>query len=151
MSLTLSAQPGFTELVDATFDDGNPLSSGVMKPLNADAKFAAVRNEQFWGYYRNGETIVLPVSAADGYQYSLSELVFAFSWYWTGSATGPLEGTQSAPTRGSTSGGGTILQMGADIDQGSGLVSTLVSYYSGTQHDTNDGILKVIIHAQRNR
>jgi hypothetical protein len=41
--------------------------------------------------------------------------------------------------------------MGADINPSTGVVSTLVSYFSGTQHDTNDGILKVLVHAQRNR
>lgn len=151
MSLTLSAQPGFTEIPDTTFAAGNAASSSAMTALNDDAKFAAVRNEQFYGYYRNGETVVLPVSPADGYEYSMSELRFSHSWYWTGSATGPCDGTETPPPRGATSGSGLILQLGADVNQQTGLVTTNVSYYKTGEQDTNDGILMVITHAQRNR
>ena len=151
MSLTLSAQPGFTELVDSTFNTGNPVSAATNKSLNADVKFAAVRNEQFWGFYRNGETVALPVSPADGYEYSQSELVYSWSWYWTGSAPTALNGTQSPPTGGATSGSGTLLQMQSQVNQSTGLVSTVVSYYKTAQQDTNDGILMVITHAQRDR
>jgi hypothetical protein len=151
VSLTLSAQPGFTEIPDTTFAAGNAASSSAMTALNDDAKFAAVRNEQFFGYYRNGETVVLPVSPADGYEYSMSELRFSHSWYWTGSATGPCAGTQTPPPRGATSGSGLLLQLGADVNQATGLVSTMVSYYKTGEQDTNDGILLVITHAQRNR
>jgi hypothetical protein len=151
MSLTLSTQPGFTELADNTFDPGNPATDTVMKQLNADAKFAAVRSEQFWGYYSNGETVALPVSAADGYQYQREELLYSHSWYWTGSATGPCAGTQTPPPRGATSGQGTLLQLGADVNQLTGIVSTVVSYYKSSEQDTNDGILLVITQALRMR
>ena len=151
MSLILTSQPGFTELPDSTFDAGNPLTSAAMKSLNADAKFGAVRNEQFWGYYGNDETITLPVSPVDGYEYARNELIYEFNWYWTGSSPGNLNGTHVAPQRGSTSGQGTLLQMGADINQSTGLVSTKVSYYKTSQMDTTDGILKVTVHAQRSR
>lgn len=151
MSLTLTSQPGFTEVTDATFDTGNPVTSAALKSVNADAKFAAVRNEQFWGYYRNGETVMLPVSAADGYEYSRKELLYSWSVYWTGSQLTALNGTQSAPAGGATSGSGTPLQMKFNVDQTTGLVSTIVSYYKTSQQDTNDGILLVVTHAQRNR
>lgn len=151
MSLTLSAQPGFTEVPDTTFAAGNAASSSAMTALNDDAKFATVRNEQFFGYYRNGETVALPVSPADGYQYAMSELRFSHSWYWTGSATGPCNGTQTPPPRGATSGSGLVLQLGADVNQATGLVTTLVSYYKSNEDDSTDGILMVITHAQRNR
>lgn len=151
MSLTLTAQPGFTELADTTFDAGNPATDVVMKQLNADAKFAAVRCEQFWGYYANGETVTLPVSAADGYAYQRSELLYTHSWYWSGAATGPCAGTQTPPPRGATSGQGTLLQLGADVNQLTGVVSTNVSYYKTSQTDTNDGILLVVVLALRMR
>jgi len=122
-----------------------------MKQLNADAKFAAVRCEQFWGYYKNGETVALPISAADGYAYSRPELLYSHSWYWTGAATGPCNGTQTPPPRGATSGQGTLLQLGADVNQLTGAVSTNVSYYKSSESDTNDGILLVVILAQRLR
>ena len=48
MSLTLSAQPGFTELPDSDFDAGNVASDTNMKALNAASKFGVVRNEQVY-------------------------------------------------------------------------------------------------------
>ena len=119
--------------------------------LNAAAKFGVVRNEQFWGYYRNGETVGLPTSPADGYVYARNELVYTWSIYWTGAATGACNGTQVAPARGATSGSGTMLQVGALVDQATGVVTTNVSYYKTAQTDTNDGILLVTVHAQRQR
>src|SRR5579862_4542588 len=151
MSLTLSSQPGFTELADNTFDAGNPATDTVMKQLNADAKFAAVRCEQFYGYYANGETVIIPVSPADGYQYQREELLYSHSWYWTGAATGACNGTQTPPPRGATTGQGQLLQMGADVSQLTGVVSTNVSYFKSSEMDTNDGILLVVTHALRMR
>jgi len=150
-ALTLGTQPGFTELADSTFDAGNAASDSALKELNAAAKFGVVRNEQFWGYYRNGETVALPVSPADGYAYDRSELIYSYSMHWTGGAVGACNGTQTAPPRGATSGQGQVIQFGADVDMASGAVSTNVSYYKTSQTDTNDGILKVITHAQRSR
>lgn len=149
--LTLTTQPGFTEIADASFASGAAASDAVFKSLNADAKFAAVRNEQFYGYYANGETVVLPESPADGYQYSRSELLYSFGWYWTGAPGGPCGGTMTPPARGATSGQGQMLQMGANVDQTTGVVSTAVSYFKSSEQDTNDGILLVITHAQRSR
>ncbi len=151
MSLTLSAQPGFTEVVDSTFDTGASLSSSAMKSLNADAKFAAVRNEQFWGYYRSGETVVLPTSPADGYEYSQAELVYSWSLYSSAPPMGALAGTQSAPTPAANSGPGTLLGVSQNVNQATGLVTCSAVYFNGTQTNTTDGILMVITHAQRSR
>jgi len=152
MSLTLSESPGFTEIASDTFDDGNAATDVTMKQLNANAAFAAVRCEQFWGYYRNGETVSLPVSAADAYQYQRSELIYTHSWYWMGSATGPCNGTQTPPPRGAGSGSGTLLGAAADVNQLTGVVSTVVSYFGGgQQQNTGDGILLVVTLAQRMR
>jgi hypothetical protein len=151
MSLTLSTQPGFTEIPDSSFASGSPVSDSVMTAINEDAKFGVVRNEQFYGYYANGETVNLPVSPADGYSYSRPELFYAWSVYWTGSATGPCQGTETPPPRGATSGQGQLLQMGFNVDQATGLVSCNVSYFKTSEQDTNDGILLVMTHAQRSR
>jgi len=151
MSLSLGSQPGFTEISDATFDAGNAASDAALKALNAAAKFAAVRNEQFFGYYRNGEMVALPTSPADGYAYARSELRYSCSWYTTGSAIAACNGTLTPPTPGASTGQGTILGMLSNVDQASGAVRTVVSYYKTSQMDTTDGILLVITHAQRSR
>jgi len=151
MSLTLGTQPGFTEVADAVFTAGNPVTDTSMKQLNAAAKFAAVRNEQFYGYYRGGETVILPVSPADGYQYSRSELLYSCSLYTSLSAQGALNGTQTPPPGGTTSGAGTLLWFAVKVDQATGLVSTTVAYYKTGEQDTGDGIAFVVTHAQRSR
>ena len=151
MSLTLLVAPGFTEVPDANFASGATASDADLKALNADAKFAEVRNEQFWGFYKNGDTVALPVSAADGYHYTRSELLYSYSWWWTGSCPSVCGGTQVAPTKGATSGNGTLLQMWADINQATGVVTTQASYFKSSQTDTGDGVLLVIVHALRVR
>jgi len=153
-TLTLTSQPGFAEVPEFSFDAGNPATAANMKSLNAAAKFAAVRTEEFWGYYKNGEVIQLPVSMADGYAYAREELRYSWSVWWTGAAPGSaLNGTQATPSRGATGGPGHLLQLGFNVGQGTGVVTCDVSYHQdgGAQTDTNDGILMVITHAKRQR
>lgn len=151
MSLSLGEQPGFTAVPANTFDADTPVVDSLFKQMSENAQFAAVRNEQFYGYYANGETVVLPVSPVDGYQYSRAELLYSWSVFWTGSAIGGTEGQMAAPPKGPTSGDGQLLQFGANVDQASGLVSCGASYWKSSEQDTNDGILLVITHAQRSR
>jgi len=47
---------------DAGIRDGRDF-----KALNAAAKSAGGADGGVWGYYKNGETVALPVSPADGY------------------------------------------------------------------------------------
>lgn len=151
-TLVLSSQPGFVPVPDSALDAGQPATAATFKALNSNAAFAAVRTEQFWGYYKHGETIVLPISPADGYAYAREELRYTWSIFWTGSPPGSaLLGTQTAPSRGATSGEGTVLSMGFNVDQGSGLVECLVSYFKTAQQDKQDGILMVMTHATRQR
>lgn len=153
-TLTLSSQPGFAEVPDSAFDAGNAASAANLKALNAAAKFAAVRTEEFWGFYKHGETVQLPVSPADGYVYARDELRYTWSIYWTGAPPGgALNGTQGTPTRGSTSGGGHVLQMGFLVNQATGGVTCEVDYHvkDGAQTNTTDGILLVTVHAKRAR
>jgi len=153
-TLTLTSQPGFSAVPDSAFDAGNPVTAANMKSLNAAAKFAAVRTEEFWGYYKHGETVALPVSPADGYAYAREELRYTWSVYWTGAAPGSvLAGAQTPPARGATGGSGQLLQMGFNVNQGTGLIACDVSYYrdGGAQTDTNDGILLVMVSAKRSR
>jgi hypothetical protein len=152
MSLTLTSQPGFTEIPVSTFADGNPASDSAFKSLNAATKFAAVRNEQFYGYYANGQTVVLPVSPADGYQYSREELMYAWSLYSSSSPTDFEPGQETPPVTGPPSGSGTLLGIGPWwVDQATGVVHLTTSYFKSSQSVTTDGILCVITHAQRQR
>jgi hypothetical protein len=152
-SLVLGSQPGFTEIPDSTFDNGNTAGASTLKSINAAVKFAAVRTEEFYGYYKDGETVQSPVSAADGYQYSRAELRYVWSMYCTGSSPSALNGTQSAPNPAAATGGGELLGVLFNVNQASGLVSCNVSYYKpgGAQTDTHDGIVMVTTIAKRSR
>jgi len=152
MSLTLTGgPPTFTEIPDEDLDAGQILTAAILQAINADANWAAVSCEDFWGYYRNRETVALPTSAADGYAYSRMELLYTWEIYDTHPSTGALNGTQSAPTTGPPSGPGPILQMGFYVNQSSGLVNCQVSYYqnNSSETDTTDGILLVHTLARR--
>jgi hypothetical protein len=151
MSLTLTTQPGFTEIADATFAAGNPVTDSAMIALNDAAKFAVVRNEQFYGYYASGDTVVLPVSPADGYAYSRAELLYSWSLYATYPPLGPCAGRMTPPPMGSTSGQGTLLYWSGGVDPATGLVSLNTAYYKSSQQNTGDGILFVVTQAQRQR
>jgi hypothetical protein len=153
MTLVLAKEPGFTDIADTAFDPGQAATDTDLKALNDNAKFAAVRSEEFWGYYQHGETVALPVSLADGYQYAREELLYAWAVVWTGAGPGNLNGTQEAPTPGATSGAGVVLQMGFSVNQGTGEVSCVVSYWKDSvgQSNTNDGILLVHTFAKRAR
>jgi hypothetical protein len=152
-TLELSSEPGFTEIPENTYDAGNPITAATAKALNANAAFAAVRSEEFWGYYRHGETVALPISDADGYTYAREELRYVWSLYATSPSTGALNGTQDTPSLAAPSGAGTPLKMLFQVDQDSGAVSCAVNYYKngGAETPTNDGILVVMTLAKRLR
>jgi len=152
--MTLEAEPGFTEMLDAWLATGMPLTTAVVKALNAAIKFAAVRTEVFYGYYAIGETVPVPTSLIDGYNYSREELRYVWSVYWTASpGPGFVEGSIIAPTTGATSAAGTLLQFGYYVDQNTGDISGKTSYYTPgkSQSDTTDGILMVHTIAKRLR
>lgn len=152
MPLTLGSVPGFTDIADALLDAGNALTAAIAKAIKGNSEYAAVRNEQFWGFYKHGETVQVPTSLEDGYVYSRAELRYSWSFYWSGGPPGSaLNGTQVLPARGATGGDGTLLQFGALIDEATGDITTDVSYYKTAQTNTHDGILLVITHAQRDR
>jgi len=104
--LIFSQQPGAVDLADSTFDQDKPVTDVALKQLNQNAKFAMVRVEFFQGYYKHGETVVLPVSPVDGYAYSRAELRYLWSIYSTRPATGATGGTQAPPALGSEQIGG---------------------------------------------
>ncbi|MDE2097877.1 MAG: hypothetical protein KGL39_11560 [Patescibacteria group bacterium] len=152
--LTLESEPGFTEVLDAVLATGMPVTSAVLKALNSAIKFAAVRTEVFFGYYVLGQTVAIPTSLIDGYNYSREECRYVWSVYWT-AAPGPgfVEGTLTEPPLGATSAPGQLLQFGYNIDQATGVISGQTSYYTTNkqQVDTSDGMLMVHTIAKRLR
>jgi hypothetical protein len=152
--LTMATIPGFFDLDDSAIAGGQPLTDDSLLKISHNAKFAAVRPELiFMGFYANGNTVPPPVSAVDGYAYSITECtfipVFAASRPPAGGFT---PGQSSFPVLSSTnSGGGEIYRWQVDVNDATGVVSILVSYYvpGGTETPTTDGTVKVYCIATR--
>jgi hypothetical protein len=145
-----------TDLVNALNDRLRRISVGTSTAATAatatngtPASPVAV-SERFWGYYKHGERVMLPVSPADGYRYARAELSYAWSLYSSAPPpAGGLNGTHAAPVPGANTGSGTLLGIQEDVNQTTGLVACISSYYSGVQTNTNDGVLMVSTYAQR--
>jgi hypothetical protein len=171
MNLTLTKQSGFTQIAQAALTTGTALAAASIQGINENAKFAAVRSEEFYGFYSNGTTVLLPVSPADGYAYARDELSYEASLYWSGgTGRGPWSGNAGAnnnavnfaiagqttpPFRGATGGSGQVIDISYSVNQATGVVTTAVTYAKDgtltTLSVTTDGILHVTTLARRLR
>ena len=150
--LTFSTQPGFVDLLDSTFDQGNPVTDVGLKQLNQNAKGGAVRCEVFdMGFYSPGDTVPTPISPVDGYAYQRSECVFSLEFrssrqpaagYTPGQATFPVLANNDL-------GSGSLVCVPyiLRIDPGSGVLTCQV--YFSSSGAANQGTVKVLCHAQR--
>ncbi len=88
--LTYSVSPAFTDLADATIAANVCLTDTAIQAVSDNAKFGAVRCEQIeMGFYKNGDTVPLPISPVDGYVYIGAEVQFLSELY---STRAPLSG-----------------------------------------------------------
>lgn len=148
---------GFSDLSDSTLAAGKILTDDTLVKISENAKLAAVRAEMiFMGYYAHGATIPTPQSPVDGYVYSRSEILFEWVPYATRGADAHfVNGQDAAPGIGAGLKVGQpadIYWMQFDIDDSTGKVATLVSYFAqGAVPETltNDGVLKVFAICQR--
>jgi hypothetical protein len=155
--LTFATQPGVADLADATFDQDKPVTDVALQQLNQNAKFAALRPETFYGWYKNGETVQLPVSLVDRYAYSRSELEYEVAaWCSRSPASGAAtNGAATKPARANLNDGpGALFLMDFWVEEKNeadpGRVHCLVSYWSnGTETVTNGGYVKVRTIATR--
>ena len=74
--LTLTSIPGFADIPDSAFAAGQICRGIQLAKISENAEFGMVRFETFQGTYSDGETVELPVSPVDGYQYSREELIY---------------------------------------------------------------------------
>jgi len=154
--LTFASQPGATDLADSTFNQDQPITDVAMQQLNQNAKFAAVRPETFYGWYKNGEVVQLPVSRVDHYAYSRSELEYEVAAWCSRAPTGETNGAATKPARAAgNSGAGNLYWMDFWVEEKNeanpGTVHCFVSYYveGGAETITNDGFVKVRTIATR--
>ena len=78
MAFELLEPPGFVDIPDALLRAGSPATGFAFSALKDNAAFGSVVPEVFYGTYHDGQTVAVPVSPVDGYQYLRSELVYVW-------------------------------------------------------------------------
>lgn len=144
MTFTLNKIPGFTDLSDTPLTHDKVALGIHVASMSDNAALGTVRCEIFRAVYKDGDTVALPISDADGYAYSRDELIYMWGFYSTARAdTNWLTGPDS-------------LWWGAwKVDQNTGGVSCLEWYRRSGSHDnaqsSTDGQLMVWTIAQRQK
>ena len=154
--LTWATIPGAVDIPDSNLAADKPVTDYSLTKISNNAKFAAVRPETFYGWYRDGETVALPTSPVDGYHYTRAELEYEVAAWCSRSPAGPTNGALTKPARANgNSGAGNLYLMDFWVEEKNeaspGLVRCLVSYYieGGAETVTNDGFVKVRVIATR--
>ena len=153
--LNWSSIPGAVDLPDGNLAADQPLTDYDLVKISNNAKFGAVRPETFYGWYRNGETVLLPTSPADGYQYSRGELEYEVAAWCSRSPSGATNGAPTKPARANLNDGpGVLFLMDFWVEEkneaNSGLVHCEVNYWNnGNEVQTYGGFVKVRTIATR--
>src|SRR5262249_28982140 len=140
--LTLQSSPGFTDVQDSALVANSPAYGFKLAQISDNAAFGMCGLEVFVGDYKHGDTVLLPVSATDGYVYSRSELLYV----WTVlNSVNPQSGWISAVD--------SLWFTNWNVDQTTGVVFSEEWYRRSGNHanptKTNDGTLRVFTIAQR--
>lgn len=155
--LTWATQPGAVDLPDTNLAADQPVTDYSLQKISNNAKFAAVRPETFYGWYKNGETVLIPTSPVDGYVYSRQELEYdVAAWDSRSPASGAsANGALSKPVRANLNEGpGSLFDMYFWVEEKNeanpGLVHCFVSYWNnGVETQTSAGTVKVRTIATR--
>ena len=155
--LTFQTIPGFVDLPDSALAADQPVTDYSLVKISNNAKFAAVRPETFYGWYRDGEVVQIPVSRVDGYVYSRSELEYEVAAWCSRSPDGgaATNGAPTKPARASANDGpGSLFLMDFWVEEENepnpGRVHCEVHYWNnGTEVVTNGGFVKVRTIATR--
>ena len=155
--MTFAVIPGFVDIPDGNLAADQPLTDYDLTKISNNAKFAAVRPEMFYGWYKNGETVLIPVSVVDGYVYSRQELEYEVAALCSRSpdSSAATNGSLTRPPRSNLNDGpGSLFLLDFWIeektDANPGLVHCEVHYWNdGTETITNGGFVKVRTIATR--
>lgn len=115
------------------FFAGEKLGHTRQQDLNRNAKFSILRPEIFSANYTHGQTVALPVSAHDGYNYVRDELIYLAMQYDTGIASAAIQ------------------RWNFRVDPATGAVISSVSFQaeSGGISTPNNGTILVVTIARR--
>lgn len=154
MAISLDRIAGFADVPDSVFVH-DELASGLnLSRVSQNAESGMYRTEVFKDFYKNGDTIPLPVSGRDGYRYTASELRHKWGVQDTRSpSTGWISGPDSL-----LSGNWKVQNWddnpGADNSEAGKVFCEEMYRRSGNNDETgtsNDGILYVLTVGQRQR
>jgi hypothetical protein len=136
MAFEIVTPPGITDVPDSLLAQGSIASGFLFSALKDNAAFGSVVPEVFFGTYANGQTVPLPISTVDGYQYEQSELLYCWEVYNT------LPNGSAAP-----SASGALRACEWYVDQLTGTVHTMEYYAVGNLKQgggpTTDGVVGV--------
>lgn len=143
MGLTLSLQPGYSDLQDTALTaDVSPALGIQIAKMYTNAAFGKVRIEVFQDHYQNGDTVPLPVSPIDGYAYQRNELIYVWAIESTANFSSHWMSAKDS-----------LWYCGWLVDQSTGAVACDEWYRRSGSHynpaHTNDGVLRVFTVAQR--
>ncbi len=142
-----SVLPAWSDLPDSTWAEDAAVTETLTLALNRNAKLASLRHEAIYmGEFTNGQQVPMPISPADGYAYSSSEVTFAWSWRWCSmtAAFGDPTGWHGDPGKCFNQ----LQRVVASVDA-NGHVSTQVVFYDSGELSTNYGRLTVVAFCQR--
>jgi hypothetical protein len=141
-SMVLTHEPGFSDVSTSNFASGSLARGLDLIKVSENAAFGMARLEVFYGEYSNGQTVNLPVSPIDGYQYQRDELTYIWS---VRSTVNPSSGWASAEQA--------LWIANWFVDQTNGKVFTeeWYAWIHGAKQpvQSSDGILSVFTVAQR--
>ena len=154
--LTWATVPGAVDIPDTNLAADQPVTDYSLTKISNNAKFAAVRPETFYGWYKDGETVAIPTSPVDGRVYSRQELEYEIAAWCSRAPAGATNGATTKPSRSNgNSGAGNLYLMDFWVEEKNeanpGRVHCFVSYYvqGGAETPTNDGFVKVRVIATR--
>jgi len=141
MAFSLDMPGGWCDIPASAWAAGNVGVEDLLVALNSMVRFAATCDEYIAAApQRSGNSVALPASPDDGYNYSRSEALYAFA-------------VQASPNpdTGKNSAGGNVLFFHDFIAQDTGLVTSVVNYYvqGGQESSSNDGLLCVLLILRR--
>lgn len=139
--LILNTPPGLSDQPDSTLVAGRFALGMQLAKISGNAALGMCRMEFFQGVYQNGQTVNLPVSPVDGYEYSRAELLYCWAIYSSCNAgNGWITGPQA------------LWYAAWNVDQTTGDVSSEEWYRAdGAAGISNDGFLQVFTIAQRQK
>jgi hypothetical protein len=142
--LALTAIPGFSDLSDLALEADDPALGIHVAMISNNAAFGLVRLEFFQERHKDGDTVELPVSLVDGYNYSRDELIYA----WTIGQSGGFD-------NGWLSGPDCLWYCNWKVEQSTGEVTSNEWYRRSGHNDdatkSDDGTVRVTIIAQRQK